>query len=118
MDRAIVSVIIPAFNAETYICQALDSVLNQTFESIEIIVINDGSRDSTKNLVSTFMLNYGVKISLINIKNSGACFARNLGISLAQGRYVAFLDSDDIWLPEKIERQFDEDTCLKLLKGK
>jgi glycosyltransferase involved in cell wall biosynthesis len=105
MDRAIVSVIIPAFNAETYIYQALDSVLNQTFDSIEIIVINDGSGDSTKNLVSTFMLNYGAKIRLINIKNSGACFARNLGISLAQGRYVAFLDSDDIWLPEKIEKQ-------------
>ncbi len=102
-----ISVIIPTYNAGIYIEEALNSVLGQTYIDYEVIVIDDGSIDNTQEIVeSKFpMVNY------IYTHNQGASRARNIGISYAKGDYVAFLDADDLWLPEKLEKQlavFDE----------
>jgi len=103
-----ISVIIPTYNAEAYICEAINSVLAQTYRDFEIIVVNDGSTDDTAQIIRQRFLN----VRLFYIKNSGASAARNFGISVSRGQYVAFLDADDRWLPEKLEQQiaqFDED---------
>ncbi len=97
----LVSVIIPTFNCEDYIEEAIDSVLNQTYRKIEIIVVNDGSTDDTQEVLKK----YGHKIILINQTNAGAPFARNRGLEIARGKYITFLDSDDIWQKSKIEKQ-------------
>jgi glycosyltransferase involved in cell wall biosynthesis len=96
-----VSVVIPTFNRENYIGRAIESVLNQTYSDYEIIVIDDGSTDQTKQKV----LEYGDSIHYIYQENQGPSAARNKGIQLAQGEYIAFLDSDDCFLPQKLERQ-------------
>jgi glycosyltransferase involved in cell wall biosynthesis len=94
-----VSTIIPAFNAERTIADAVDSALMQDFEGHEIIVVNDGSTDST----STILERYGNKIRVESQENRGLSAARNTGLSRSSGEYVAFLDSDDVWLPGKLE---------------
>lgn len=100
-----VSVIIPIYNQEKYIEECINSVLNQTYTNIEIIVINDCSTDSSLNLVNTIKDD---RIRIISLeKHSGVSIARNKGIELATGEYIAFLDSDDYWVPEKIEKQID-----------
>lgn len=100
-----VSVIIPAFNAAKTIVRAIDSVRNQNTPSLEIIVIDDGSSDGTTDLVLA-NVRADENIRLIKLqKNSGVSAARNAGISVAQGKYLAFLDADDIWLPEKLSMQ-------------
>lgn len=99
MNSPIVSVIIPAFNAENYIGEAISSVLNQDFKDYEIIVINDGSTDQTVRIVSDFS---DYRINLINQPNSGISKARNRGIEESKGQYIAFLDADDTWFPNKL----------------
>jgi len=101
MDQPLVSVIIPAYNAERFIRDALDSVLNQSYSNIELIVVDDGSTDRTAEIVNE----YGNKICCFNKVNGGVATARNLGIKHSLGKYVAFLDADDIWEAEKIEKQ-------------
>lgn len=96
-----VSVIIPTYNCSQYICEAIDSVLMQTYKDLEIIVIDDGSTDDTLSILKT----YENKISIISQVNNGPSSARNLGISKARGDYIAFLDSDDTWLKNKLELQ-------------
>ena len=86
-----ISVIIPVFNVEKYIKRCLDSVTNQTLNDIEIIVVNDGSTDSTSKILQ----DYKEKIKIINQKNSGVATARNRGLKEAKGEYIAFVDSDD-----------------------
>jgi len=107
-----ISVIIPAYNAEKYIKEALDSVLDQTYPTHEIIVVDDGSTDSTEKIVKEYIGSPGHQVtrSPVDIKyiyqmNKGPGAARNAGIKEAKGEYVAFLDSDDMWMPEKIEKQ-------------
>lgn len=97
----LVSVIIPLFNSERYIIQAIESVLSQTYKKIEIIVIDDGSTDNSLNLLQQ----YKGKIHLYSQKNKGASSARNFGLRKAKGEYIQFLDSDDILEPKKIENQ-------------
>jgi glycosyltransferase involved in cell wall biosynthesis len=98
-----VSVIIPTYNREKLVHKAIDSVLRQTFSDFELIVIDDASIDQTKAVVNQFE---DVRIRyLCHKKNEGVCAARNTGIAAAQGRYIAFLDSDDEWLPDKLEKQ-------------
>jgi glycosyltransferase involved in cell wall biosynthesis len=97
----LVSVIIPAYNAEIYIARALDSVLSQSYPNIEVIVINDGSTDRTENIVKS----YGSEVLYISKSNSGVSSTRNIGIKEAKGEYIAFLDCDDIWHRKKIEIQ-------------
>lgn len=96
-----VSVIIPTYNAGRLVCQAIDSVLNQTFSDYEIIVVDDGSTDDTIDRLTT----YGDSIYYIYQENRGRSAARNRGIHQARGQYIAFLDADDCWLPDKLNKQ-------------
>jgi glycosyltransferase involved in cell wall biosynthesis len=104
MDKptaTLVSVIIPAYNAEGYIKQTIDSALAQTYKNIEVIVIDDGSSDNTISVIEKF----GDKVNLFKQPNAGVSKARNHAISLAKGYWVAFIDADDIWEPKKLETQ-------------
>jgi len=96
-----VSIIIPTYNQSQYLEEAMESVLNQTYQNIEIIIVDDGSTDNTSEVVKSF----DNKIIYIPQKNKGASSARNAGIKKAQGQYVAFLDSDDMWIKNKLEKQ-------------
>ena len=96
-----VSVIIPTYNRSGIICRTIDNVLNQTYKDIEIIVVDDGSSDDTQSKLRKYSRN----IRVVYQENSGPARARNRGLELARGRYVAFQDSDDLWLPTKLERQ-------------
>ena len=98
-----VSIVIPTFNRRNYITIALDSVLAQTYTNYEIIIIDDGSSDNTKEVLTP----YWDKIRYFYQDNRGIPATRNRGIREAKGDYIAFLDSDDYWLPEKLERQID-----------
>lgn len=105
----LVSVIIPMYNSEMTISKALDSVCRQSFvKEIEIIIINDGSTDKSRDIVLKY-INYTKyqNIILINQENGGVSKARNVGLKLAKGDYIAFLDSDDEWMPGKLEKQFN-----------
>jgi len=102
-----VSVIMPAYNAERTIKEAIESVLNQTYSDFELIVINDCSTDATKTIVERFVSSDS-RVRLINNSvNSGVSVSRNTGISNAKGEYIAFLDSDDMWRKDKLEKQLD-----------
>lgn len=103
-NSPLVSVIIPAYNAERFIERTLHSVFEQTYQNLEIIVVDDGSTDSTASIIEQMACGDD-RITLIQQENQGVVAARNHAISRAQGRYVAPLDNDDIWLPRKIERQ-------------
>jgi glycosyltransferase involved in cell wall biosynthesis len=96
----IVSVVIPAYNAEAYITPALKSVLSQTYPHTEVIVVDDGSRDDTARLVQSFS---GVRC--IQQANAGVSTARNVGAAAATGHFLAFLDADDVWHPAKLAHQ-------------
>lgn len=96
-----VSVIIPTYNRAYLVCEAIDSVLSQTFKDFEIIVVDDGSTDNTKEALEK----YGPRICYIYQENKGRAEARNAGIRQAKAEYIAFLDDDDIWLPNKLEKQ-------------
>ena len=96
-----VSVIIPAYNAEHYIAETIRSVLGQTYEDFEIIVVDDGSQDGTVAALEPF----GSSVRLHQQPNGGVARARNTGVALAKGTWIAFLDADDLWLPMKLERQ-------------
>lgn len=101
----VVSVIMPIFNAEKYLCDSIDSVIKQTYPFWELIIIDDFSTDSSVDIVASYMKNEP-RIRLICLKeNAGVANARNQGIKKSCGRYIAFLDGDDIWLPEKLEHQ-------------
>jgi len=100
-----ISVVMPAYNAEGTIGKAIESVLAQTYVNLELIVVNDRSADSTEKVVSSFCA-ADQRVRLItNEKNSGVAVSRNVGVAAARYPWIAFLDSDDYWLPEKLERQ-------------
>lgn len=96
-----VSVIMPVYNGAQFIAQTLETILNQTAPPAEVIVVNDGSTDNTKEVVET----YGDRVTLITTPNGGACKARNIGASRAKGNWLALCDGDDLWLPTKLEKQ-------------
>ncbi|MHC4131899.1 MAG: glycosyltransferase family 2 protein [Planctomycetota bacterium] len=98
-----VSVIIPAFNAGQFINQTIDSILAQTYSDYEIIVVDDGSTDNTVKVVK----NYGANVKYIYQENSGQGAARNTGIAAAKGDWIALLDHDDEWLPDKLSLQME-----------
>ena len=99
--RPEVSVVMPTYNSSAYLPDAIESVLNQTVVPLEVIVVDDGSTDETKRV----LVPYRDRIQYILQKNQGPAAARNRGIETARGDWVAFLDADDIWLPEKLEKQ-------------
>ena len=101
-----ISVIIPLYNAEKSIEKTLDSIKNQTWKGeFEIFVVNDGSTDASAAVVENYMKQSALKITLLNQENLGVSVARNVAMRLATGEYMALLDADDEWLPEKTERQ-------------
>ncbi len=102
-----ISVIVPLYNKEAYIAKTLDSVLNQTYQNYEILIINDGSTDKSTDIINTYT---DTRIHLVNQENKGVAAARNLGIEIAKSELIAFLDADDEWLPEYLE------TIIKLRK--
>ncbi len=104
MNEPLVSIIIPCFNREKYLPETIASCLGQTYGSIELIIIDDGSTDRTWDIIKKSMRN-NPQIKAIRTTNQGQCSARNLGIKLAKGRYVKFLDSDDLLLPHSINYQ-------------
>lgn len=98
-----VSVVIPTYNQARFVVEAIESVLNQTFQDLKIIVVDDGSTDDTKEALKKF----GSKICYIYQENQGDAAARNTGIRAAKGEFIAFLDHDDLWLPDKLSIQMD-----------
>lgn len=104
LDKPLVSVIVPAYNAEAYILQTLNSVLSQTYKNIEVVVVDDGSHDKTAQIVESIMLRDN-RVKLLRQQNSGVAAARNLAIEKSRGAFIAPIDADDIWYPSKIEKQ-------------
>jgi glycosyltransferase involved in cell wall biosynthesis len=97
-----VSIVIPTYNAMKYLPTTVESVLHQTFTDFEVLIINDGSSDGVEEWVSGLT---DRRIRLISQANQGLPGARNTGITQAQGKYIAFLDADDLWEPTKLEKQ-------------
>ncbi|WP_193198348.1 glycosyltransferase [Nostoc sp. MG11] len=97
-----ISVIIPAYNSEKTIQRTIESVLNQTFADFELIIINDGSQDSTLGIISQFK---DSRIKVFAFNNSGGNVSRNRGLNYAVGEFISFLDADDIWTADKLELQ-------------
>jgi len=100
-----VSVVMPAYNAARYIAGAIRSVIDQTFSNWELIIVDDGSQDETAAIIKPFLDD--ARISYIHKENGGAATARNVGIKVSHGNLIAFLDADDLWVPEKLARQLD-----------
>lgn len=102
--RPLISVVIPSYNAARFVNQAIDSVIQQTYSPVEIIVVDDGSTDDTAQRLGEL----GDRIRYIHQANGGLSKARNRGIREARGEFVAFLDADDKWLPEKLQKQWEK----------
>src|ERR1039457_5929793 len=100
-DKVLVSVIMPTYNRGYVVGEAIESILNQTYDNIEVVVVDDGSTDNTQEKLKE----YGDRIRVVYQRNSGPAAARNRGIRAARGEIIAFLDSDDVWLPTILERQ-------------
>jgi glycosyltransferase involved in cell wall biosynthesis len=112
-----VSVIIPAYNAEAYIAEAVESVLGQTVPPHEVIVIDDGSTDGTRNVLRKF----GERITVLNQTNSGQAVAVNKALATAQAKLIGFCDADDLWTPRKLELQLallDHQSDVEAVFGK
>ena len=101
MASPVVSIVIPTYNCALYIAETIASVLNQSFKDIELIVVDDGSTDATRDIVASF----GQPVRLVTQANAGVCVARNRGISEAAGKYICLMDHDDYWFPHKLARQ-------------
>ena len=112
MKNIKISVIVPIYNTDKFLKKCIESILNQTFKEIEIILINDGSIDNSHNICTEYKKKYPEKIKYINNENIGCSATRNLGIELAQGEYIAFVDSDDY-----IEKTMYEELWLEKEKS-
>ena len=104
MKNHLVSVIIPAYNAEKFLSKTLESVLSQTYKNIEVLVIDDGSQDKTAEMVQS-IAQKDSRVVLLQQENSGVAVARNLGINNSKGEFIAPIDADDIWYPQNLEKQ-------------
>jgi len=105
----LVSIIIPVYNGSNYMCEAIDSAIAQTYKNVEIIVVNDGSTDNTDEIAKS----YGDKIQYYKKENGGVATALNLAIKKSKGEYISWLSHDDMYYPEKVEKQIKELTQLK-----
>lgn len=99
--RALISAIIPAFNAERYLAEAIDSVISQTYRPVDIVLVDDGSTDGTRAVAER----YEASVRYVFQTNAGIGAARNRGIDMARGELLAFLDADDLWASDKLEWQ-------------
>ncbi|MEC3331945.1 glycosyltransferase family A protein [Bacillus cereus] len=106
-QKQLVSVVIPLYNTEKYIEETMQSILDQTYKNIEIVIVDDGSKDQSPSIVKNLAEKYPGQVKYVHQKNQGVSVARNTGIENASGEYVAFLDSDDLWHPTKIEKQVE-----------
>lgn len=104
MNNKLVSIITPCYNGERHIGETIDSVLSQTYPNFEMIIVDDGSKDNSAKLVQKYQQK-DKRIKLIKQTNAGSAAARNNGIRHANGRYIALLDADDVWLPNFLEQQ-------------
>ncbi len=105
MNEKLVSIITPTYNCAKFIARTIDSVQAQTYQNWEMIIVDDRSQDNTREIVEEYMKNDPrIQYHLLEV-NSGAAVARTTAMQLAKGVYMAFLDSDDIWMPDKLERQ-------------
>lgn len=100
----LVSIIMPSYNTAKYIAESIHSVLAQTYEKWELLIVDDCSTDNTDEIVKPFLADERIRY-FKNEKNSGAAISRNKALREAKGKWIAFLDSDDLWLPEKLEKQ-------------
>ena len=116
-NRSLVSIIMPAYNAEKTIRESIQSVLEQAYQEWELLVVNDGSVDETENIVKSYS---DTRIKLINQKNGGVSNARNNALKQAKGEYLSFLDSDDLWIKTKLDLQvkYLEKNNLKFVYSK
>ena len=106
MKKDLVSIIMPTYNCGGYIERTIDSILNQTYNNWELIIVDDCSTDDTENVVKKYKKDKRIKYIKLN-KNSGAAVARTESMKEARGNYMAFLDSDDLWYPDKLEKQLN-----------
>jgi teichuronic acid biosynthesis glycosyltransferase TuaG len=109
---AVVSIITPSYNSEQFIAETIKSVQNQTFPDWEMIIVDDCSNDRTIETIAPFLSDPRIKLH-VQKENAGAGVVRNKALTLAEGRYIAFLDSDDLWKPEKLEKQLQHMAALK-----
>lgn len=110
-----ISVIVPVYNGERFLAEAIESILAQTYKNYEIIVVDDGSTDRTREIASAYP-----QVIYLHQVNSGTAAARNRGILSARGELLAFLDADDVWVPGKLEWQmaaFEADPCVEIVSG-
>jgi len=106
VNNPLVSIIIPVYNAARFLAETIDSVVNQTYQNWEMLIIDDGSTDNTLSIVQRYVSqDVRIKEFFLGYNSGGPATPRNHGIRLAQGSYIAFLDSDDLWLPEKLQKQ-------------
>lgn len=105
MTNPLVSIIMPVYNSEKVLKAAIDSVLQQTYANWELIIVDDKSTDQSLAIIQTYTAQKTNIILIEQAENSGAAISRNKGIAKAKGKYIAFLDADDIWLPEKLALQ-------------
>lgn len=116
--KALVSIITPLYNSQAFITQTINSILEQSYTNWELLLIDDGSKDKTIEIAKAFTLKYNNIVLLKNEVNSGAAISRNRGIMEAKGDFIAFLDADDLWKPQKLEKQIafmqaeDCDVCF------
>ena len=106
MKKGLVSIITPCYNGEKFISETIESVLNQTYSDWEMIIIDDGSKDSSASIIEVYS-NKDKRIKLLRQSNAGSASARNNGIRHANGQYIALLDADDLWSPLFLKKQID-----------
>ena len=120
MNHPLVSIIIPVYNGSKYMCEAIESALSQTYDNIEILLINDGSADGGKT--EEIALSYGNKIKYFYKENGGVSSALNFGIKNMKGEYFSWLSHDDSYEPKKIEKQIlslqDKKKCVSICNTK
>ncbi len=102
-----ISVVIPCYNGERFLKEAIDSINQQTFKPKEIVIVNDGSKDCSKDIIEQLALSNSIPIVAVNQVNGGVSSARNIGIANAQYKWIAFLDVDDLWYPSKLKKQVE-----------
>ena len=115
-----ISILIPSYNAAHFLPISIESAISQTYQDFEIIIIDDGSKDNTKELVQSFIDKYPNKIHYISQENKGLSVARNVGIAQSKGDYLALLDADDKWMSCRLEegvKVLDADNSVGLVHG-